>query len=155
MTKLTTKLFATVFFLTLLSAISLAQDNREDYPDYRTEVQHRAIRLTFDKSLASFGVWHGKVGGDIHGNLKTVMQSYVISGDIARVEFDFYIDGGPGEQFTIRLIGLLNPRTGKVYMDGFVSEGEHAGQRVEEEGSLIDLATFRFKGTILLKRSGR
>ncbi|MEP7337893.1 MAG: hypothetical protein ABI977_09115 [Acidobacteriota bacterium] len=112
------------------------------------------IRLSFDKSLSGFGTWEGTIGGDIAGKLKTVMQSYVVNGDIARVEFDFIVDAG-SSSFTMRLIGLLNPRTGKVYMDGFVSEGLNQGLRVEEEGSLVDPATFRFIGTILLKRPCR
>ncbi len=109
------------------------------------------IKLNFDKSLSGFGTWEGTVNGDVTGKLKTYMQKLDISGEIARVEFDFVIDAG-ASSFTTRLIGLLNPKTGKVMMDGFVSDGQYAGLRVEENGQLVDPATFRFQGTIVLKR---
>lgn len=152
MKKQLTQTVMTIITLLALANLCWPQVTLRDYRDSQdavAESNQRTLRLNFEKSLAGFGVWEGKVSGDIRGKLKTVMQVFHNSGDIWRVEFDFIIDAG-SESFTTRLNGLLNPKTGKVFMDGFVSTGYYEGAHVEEEGSLVDPATLKFVGSIKL-----
>ncbi|HEX4948986.1 MAG TPA: hypothetical protein VFZ34_20070, partial [Blastocatellia bacterium] len=138
----------TIITLLALTNLCWPQVTLRDYQE-ESAARKRTLRLRFEKSLSGFGVWEGTVSGDIRGKLKTVMQVFHNSGDIWRVEFDFIIDAG-NESFTTRLNGLLNPKTGKVFMDGFVSTGYYEGAHVEEEGSLVDPATLKFTGSIKL-----
>lgn len=105
------------------------------------------VRLTFDKSLAGPGVWEGTTGGDIAGGLRTELVSLRIAGSIWHVEFDWIVNAG-AQSFTARLSGILNTKTGRVVMDGTVTDGYLEGARVHEEGQLIDPATLRFQGLI-------
>jgi tetratricopeptide (TPR) repeat protein len=67
------------------------------------------------------------------------------------VEFDWIIDADDDAyDFTARLSGILNTRTGSVVMNGAVVEGWLLGARVHEEGQLVDPATLGFEGSIRL-----
>lgn len=112
-----------------------------------TVASTQPIRLSFDKSLVSPGVWQGTVGGDISGNLTTQLTDVRITGPIWHVRFDFVIDAG-GRSFTIDLSGILNMKTGAVVMNGTVVQGYLEGAQVHEQAQLVDLATLRFQGSI-------
>lgn len=107
------------------------------------------VNLTFSKQSSGPGTWQGTVGGDVEGQLTTVLTSLVESGPIWHVEFDWIIDADDDAQdFTAHLTGILNTRTGKVVMNGTVVEGWLLGAQVHEEGQLVDPATLSFEGSI-------
>lgn len=105
------------------------------------------VYLTFDKSAVAEGVWQGTVGGDVDGDLTTVLTALEVRGPIWHVEFDWIVDAGE-QSFMARLSGILNTNTGMVVMNGKVVEGWLLGAQVHEEGQLIDPDTLRFQGTI-------
>ncbi|MBI1296746.1 hypothetical protein GC175_17460 [bacterium] len=106
-----------------------------------------AINLTFAKAAVDEGVWEGTVGGDVEGNLHTVLLSADTSAPIWQVEFDWIIDADD-KSFTARMSGTLNTETGAVAMQGEVIEGWLLGAAVQEEGQLVDAETSAFEGTI-------
>ncbi len=115
-----------------------------------TAHDQRVVRLTFDKSAVSPGVWQGSVAGDVSGGLETRLLAAAPEGPILHVIFDWIVDAGE-RSFTARLAGTLNTETGKVKMRGSVIEGWHLGARVKERGQLVDPATSRFVGTIKIR----
>ena len=107
------------------------------------------VRIEFDKQGGVAGIWHGMVGGDVTGDLTTQLTSAHQTGQILHVTFDWIIDAG-AQSFTAELEGTLNLQTGAVVMNGTVVEGWLVGARVHEEGQLVDPATGRFQGRILI-----
>lgn len=107
------------------------------------------VRIEFDKQGGVGGIWHGMVSGDVTGNLTTQLTSAHQAGQILHVTFDWIIDAG-AQSFTAELEGTLNLNTGAVVMNGRVVEGWLTGARVHEEGQLVDPATGRFQGRILI-----
>ena len=105
------------------------------------------VRLSFDKSAVSAGVWSGTVSGDVSGGLMTVLTAIEPSGPIARVEFDWIVSAG-AQSFTAHLYGTLNTSTGAVVMNGTVVDGWLEGAQVHEAGQLIDVSSLRFQGEI-------
>jgi|GEM_PF-1044530 len=112
-------------------------------PDYATS----PLLITFEKSLSSVGIWKGTVDGDVAGGLTTELIDLKETGPIWHVVFDWIIGAGD-QSFTARLNGTLNNNTGKVVMNGTITEGWLKGARVHEEGQLIDPDTMGFEGTI-------
>jgi hypothetical protein len=107
------------------------------------------VRLSFDKTATSPGVWNGTVTGDIDGDLKTELLALDVSGPIWHVTFNWIVDAG-SSSFTARLTGVLNTKTGGVVMDGNVVSGYLLGAQVHEEGQLVDPVAFSFSGSIRL-----
>lgn len=113
------------------------------------------MRINFDKSLVSTSpvfTWEGTVSGDVNGALRTELRSLKVTGAVWQVEFDFIISAG-SDSFTTRLNGILNTKTGQVVMNGIVTDAENEdliGTQVHEEGQLVDPATSRFIGTIVV-----
>lgn len=107
------------------------------------------VRIEFDKQGGGGGIWHGMVSGDVTGSLMTELTSAHQTGQILHVTFDWIIDAG-AQSFTAELEGTLNLKTGAVEMDGTVVEGWLVGARVHEEGQLVDPATGRFQGEIVI-----
>jgi hypothetical protein len=107
------------------------------------------VRLTFDKSVASPGVWHGTVAGDIDGGLTTELLALDTTGPIAHVTFDWIVSAGQSS-FTARLSGIWNTKTGAVIMNGTVVSGYLLGARVHEQGELVDPNVLEFVGSIRL-----
>jgi hypothetical protein len=113
-------------------------------------LEARVVEFTFDKQASAAGVWEGTVGGAAEGDLQTVLLDAREAGPILLVVFDWIITGTPGgaKDFTARLTGTLNTRTGRVVMNGTVTEGWLEGARVHEQGQLVDAETSRFQGII-------
>jgi hypothetical protein len=105
------------------------------------------VRLTFDKSSVSSGIWQGSVAGDVSGGLRTALRSVRVSGPIWHVQFDWIVSAG-AHSFVARLDGTLNNDTGAVVMNGTVVGGWLRGAHVHEQGQLVDAATLRFVGAI-------
>ncbi len=140
MKRLSRPLILPVLLLCMSFVLSLAP------PIVRAE-GNPPINLTFDKSAVAPGVWEGTVSGDVEGTLTTVLVDLRERGPTWHVEFDWIIGAGD-QSFTARLRGILNTQTGRVVMNGTVTEGWLAGAQVHEEGELIDPTTLRFQGTI-------
>jgi hypothetical protein len=106
-------------------------------------------QLTFTKSISDAAnfTWSGAVSGDVEGGLVTQLISKTGDGTIWHVEFDWIVSAGE-KSFTARLRGILNNQTGKVVMNGTVSEGWLKGAQVHEEGQLVNPANLGFTGTI-------
>lgn len=107
------------------------------------------VWIEFDKQGGANGIWQGTVDGDVTGDLTTVLTSAHQTGQILHVTFAWIIDDG-AQSFTAELEGTLNLKTGAVEMDGTVVDGWLVGARVHEQGQLIDPATGRFQGRILI-----
>jgi hypothetical protein len=107
------------------------------------------VRLTFDKSAVSTGIWQGTVAGDVSGSLTTVLTELRIAGPVWHVRFDWIVSAG-GSSFVADLHGTLNTETGAVVMNGTVVDGLLEGAQVHERGRLVDLAALRFQGSIRL-----
>jgi hypothetical protein len=106
------------------------------------------VYLTFVKSDPDGNyVWNGSVGGDIDGNLETVLMDFSASDKILHVKFDWIISAG-NQSFTARMDGILDSETGKVVMNGVVIDGWMKGAQVHEEGQLVDPTNSGFSGTI-------
>jgi hypothetical protein len=110
---------------------------------------HSPLQLIFEKCLidAENPVWEGTVSGDVAGNLRTELGDLRVTGAIWHVRFDWIISAGD-RSFTADLDGILNTRTGRVVMNGRVSDGYLVGARVHEEGQLVDPENSCFAGTI-------
>jgi hypothetical protein len=107
------------------------------------------VRLDFDKTAVAPGMWEGTVSGDFEGDLTTVLTSLRVAGPIWHVTFDWIIDADdPDYSFIASLSGTLNPKTGKVVMNGTVVDGYLLGAQVHEEGQLVDADTLQFQGAI-------
>ena len=107
------------------------------------------LNLTFDKTAVDpAGVWQGTVGGDLDGELTTVLTALEVNGPIWLVEFDWIVDTGDAQSFTAHLSGILNTETGQVVMNGTIVDGWLLGAQVHEEGQLVDAQTLQFQGTI-------
>jgi len=92
-------------------------------------------------------VWNGTVGGDLNGDLETVLLGFSASSKILNVEFDWIVSAGENS-FTARMSGILDTETGKVVMNGTIIDGWLKGAQVHEEGQLVDLDSSGFAGTI-------
>jgi hypothetical protein len=107
------------------------------------------VNVSFKKSLAAPGTWQGEVSGDVSGKLQTIWLNPPGSGKIWHVEFDWIVEADNTDySFTARLSGILNTNTGKVVMNGKVTEGWLKGAQVHEEGQLTNPETLTFAGTI-------
>jgi len=106
------------------------------------------VYLTFAKSDPDGNyVWNGTVGGDLNGDLETVLLGFSASSKILNVEFDWIVSAGENS-FTARMSGILDTETGKVVMNGTIIDGWLKGAQVHEEGQLVDLDSSGFAGTI-------
>jgi hypothetical protein len=109
---------------------------------------HKPVRLEFEKCLVDpAGIWEGSVSGDIQGDLRTELRELRVTGEVWQVRFAWIIDAG-AHSFTADLSGILNTVTGRVVMNGQVTEGYLAGARVHEDGQLVDAVNSCFVGTI-------
>jgi hypothetical protein len=108
---------------------------------------HPLLHLQFAKCATGPGVWEGQVTGDVIGDLRTELRELAVTGSIWHVRFDWIIEAGE-PSFVGDLSGTLNLATGRVVMNGTVSEGQGEGARVHEEGQLVDPELSCFEGTI-------
>ena len=114
-------------------------------------------KLTFDVSLIgpslcdpAFGelaTWQGIVRRDIEGDVQARLRGLplMLGGEAVPVHFDWVVDAG-GLSFTARLEGSWNFKTGKLEMNGTVTEGFRAGEKARLKGNLVDFRNLRFKG---------
>lgn len=114
-------------------------------------------KLTFDLSLvgpspcdSAFGelaTWQGTVGRDIEGDVRARLLGLplTLGAEAVPVEFDWIVSAG-GLSFKARLEGSWKFKTGKLEMNGTVTEGFRTGERARLKGDLFDLRSLRFKG---------
>jgi len=114
-------------------------------------------KLTFDLSLSGPGLcdpafgelatWQGTVGGEIRGNVRARLRGLplMLGGEAVPVRLNWVVTAGPSS-FTVPLEGWWNIKTGKLEMNGTVTEGFRAGERASVQGKLVDLRNLRFKG---------
>ena len=107
--------------------------------------------IIFDKTYAGGTEFTGFAAGSIEGGLTSTWLNPTTLGahGALPVQFLWEIDGYFGH-WEAELRGTLDQATGAVTMRGVVDEGPHAGCRVEEQGQLVDPATFRFVGMITI-----
>lgn len=93
--------------------------------------------------------WEGTVDGDFTGDLRTELRNAWPAGpNILHVEFDFIVSAGMNS-FCTSLTGILNTKTGRVVMNGWVTDGSHLGARVHEAGQQVpNPMTSQFEGII-------
>ena len=120
--------------------------------------QHaKPIVVTFEKHLVDPVnlVFQGTAGGQAKGALESRMVpgSLTIDGPIWHFAFDWIVDArARHKSFVARTTGTFDTTTGRVVMDGVVTEGWREGSAVHEEGQLLDPATFTFAGELQIAR---
>ena len=118
----------------------------------------KPLVVTFEKHLVDPAslVFQGTAGGKAKGALESRMVpgSLRIEGAIWHFAFDWIVDAKARHRsFVARTTGTFDTTTGRVVMDGVVTEGWHEGAAVHEEGQLLDAATFTFAGELRIARS--
>ena len=116
-------------------------------------VADEPLYLVFDKTAIAETIWEGTVEGDIDGNLETELLSLKVTGPIWHVRFRWSIVDAGDRSFEATLKGTLHTKTGRVVMNGPITSGYLEGAQVHEEGQLVNLETFRFKGIIRIMPS--
>jgi hypothetical protein len=129
---------------------TVARDDDDDDDGSRT-------KITFDLSLvgpslcdpafSELATWQGTVRRDIEGELRARLRGLplTLGGEAVPVQFDWIVSAG-GLSFKARLEGSWNFKTGKLEMNGTVTEGFRAGERARVKGNLFDIRNLRFKG---------
>ena len=113
----------------------------------------KPIVVTFEKHVVdpvNF-VFQGTSGGKVKGALESrlVPGSLRIEGPIWHFAFDWIVDAKVRHRsFVARTEGTFDTTTGRVVMDGVVTDGWHEGAPVHEDGQLLDPATFTFAGEL-------
>src|SRR5262245_56145809 len=92
--------------------------------------------------------------GTSSGAAPGTMTSQLVSldaqaGPILHITFRWTISS-PGKSFTAVTSGIWNTNTGRVVMNGRVTDGYLEGAQVHEEGQLVDPATLSFEGFLRL-----
>ena len=113
----------------------------------------KPIVVTFEKHLVDPAnlVFQGTAGGRAKGGLESRMVpgSLTIEGAVWHFAFDWIVDAtAEHKSFVARTEGAFDTTTGRVVMDGAVTDGWHEGAAVHEEGQLLDPATFTFAGEL-------
>ena len=150
---------AVMIGILILAALSFAYTNIPNvmarHADDDDDGSH--TKITFDLSLIgptpcdpAFGqlaTWQGKVGKDIDGDVSARLRGLpmVLGGESVPVQFDWVVNAG-ALSFKARLEGSWNIKTGKLEMNGTITEGFHAGESARVKGKLVDLRNFRFDG---------
>jgi hypothetical protein len=122
--------------------------------------QHaKPIVVTFEKHLVDEAslVFRGTSGGQAKGSLESRMVpgSLRIEGPVWHFAFDWIVDAKARHRsFVARTEGTFDTSTGRVVMDGVVTDGWREGSSVHEEGRLLDQATFTFAGELQIARNG-
>jgi hypothetical protein len=120
--------------------------------------QPKPLVVTFEKHLVDPTnlVFQGTAGGRSKGALESRMVpgSLTIDGPVWRFAFDWAVDAtAEHKSFVARTTGTFDTSTGRVVMDGVVTEGWYEGAPVHEEGQLLDAGTFTFAGELQISRS--
>jgi len=115
----------------------------------------KPIVVTFEKHVvdATNLVFEGTTGGKARGDLvsRMVPGSLTIDGPIWQFTFDWIVTAkARHKSFVARTSGTFDTSSGRVVMEGAVTQGWHLGAPVHEEGQLIDPATFTFAGRLEL-----
>lgn len=119
----------------------------------------KPIVVTFQKHLVDADnlVFQGTAGGRAKGALESRMVpgSLTIAGSVWHFAFDWIVDArSPHKSFVARTEGTFDLTTGRVAMEGTVTDGWHDGAAVHEEGQLLDPDTFTFAGELQIARDG-
>jgi len=113
--------------------------------------------LAFDVSLSGPGLcdpafgelatWQGSVRSDVRGSARARLQGLplMLGGDSVPVELDWEVVAGR-LSFKAPMEGSWNIKTGKLEMNGTVTEGFRTGERVLLQGKLVDLRNLQFRG---------
>ena len=117
----------------------------------------KPIVVTFQKHVVDPVnlVFEGTTGGKAKGDLESRMVpgSLTIDGAIWHFAFDWIVDArAEHKSFVARTTGTFDTTTGRVVMEGVVTNGWHEGAAVHEEGQLLDPATYTFAGVIEIAR---
>ncbi len=112
------------------------------------------VNLTFEKTVTDpAGIWEGRVGGDMEGDLRTELLGVRVAGPIWHVAFRWTIEADdPARSLVFHATGTLHTGTGRVVMNGEVVSGYLEGARVHEEGQAQDADGAAFLGTITILR---
>ena len=138
-----------VLLLTVASVATASATAGTEHP--------KPIVVTFEKHLVDPAnlVFQGTAGGKAKGGLESRMVpgSLTIEGAVWRFAFDWIVDAtAEHKSFVARTVGTFDTTTGRVVMDGVVTDGWHEGAPVREEGQLLDPATFTFAGELRISR---
>ena len=113
------------------------------------------IDVTFVKHVvdpAAF-VFAGTTGGAAKGALESrLVDCADCAGAVWTFTFDWIVTADASEKsFLARTTGTFDTTTGAVVLDGLVCSGWHAGDRVHEQGRLVDPGTLTFAGHIVIQ----
>lgn len=105
----------------------------------------RPIVLEFAKAWAAENYYVGTVSGG--GTIEMWLSNKSVIGNTQHFDATVEVsttDGG----FTAFVSGQINFSTGRVVLNGTITDGWLAGARVQEESRLVDPSTGAFTGTI-------
>jgi hypothetical protein len=117
----------------------------------------KPIVVTFHKHVVDPAnlIFQGTTGGRVKGSLESRMVpgSLRVEGAIWHFAFDWIVHAkARNKSFIARTAGTFDTTTGRVVMDGTVTQGWHEGAPVHEEGRLLDPATYTFAGELQIAR---
>jgi hypothetical protein len=123
----------TVRFLGLILALVLAGGLASATNVRAAEVEH-ALQLTYTKWFTSATDMTGVVGGDIVGDFRgKLLQPVTVSDDgflLLDAQYQVFVDHQTSPLFTAHVTGKQNIGTGKGVLQGVVTSGWQAGERV-------------------------
>ena len=106
----------------------------------------RPIVLEFQKAQAADGYYEGAVEGG--GSLQMWLFDSSVIGNTQHFSATVQVEGSSAGSLTAVVSGQINFSTGRVVLNGTVTDGEMEGARVQEASQLIGLSPLTFVGTI-------
>lgn len=106
----------------------------------------RPVVLEFEKSNAADGYYVGTIQGG--GTLQMWLADRQVHGNTQHFTATVRVDGSSAGSFTAAVSGKINLGTGRVVLNGTVTDGDHEGARVNEQSQLVGFDPLTFVGTI-------